>query len=59
MTIYEPFKPEPITILGVPCPECSARMMLACIEPEKPGYDRRTFECQKCSYSEEVVVNFE
>ena len=31
------------------CPECRSSMRLAWIEPdEKPGYDKRTFECLHC-----------
>jgi hypothetical protein len=32
------------------CPTCGITMMLACIEPDKPGHDRRTFECFECKY---------
>ena len=40
-----------------PCPECRASMRLAWIEPgEKPGFDRRTFECTHCHHSETVTV---
>jgi hypothetical protein len=31
------------------CSECGKPMRLACIEPDKPGFDLRTFECAKCS----------
>jgi len=40
------------------CPECSALMYLALIEPEKPGFDLRTFECPRCQHVETVVVEF-
>ena len=34
---------------GRRCPECCGSMRLAWIEPdEKPGYDKRTFECLHC-----------
>jgi len=32
-------------------------MYLAIIEPEKPGFDLRTFECPRCQHVETVVVN--
>jgi len=32
-----------------PCPNCGARMWFAQIMPDKPGYDRRTFECRDAS----------
>ncbi len=40
------------------CPKCSARMYLAIIEPEKPGFDLRTYECPSCRHAETVVVEF-
>jgi transcription elongation factor Elf1 len=33
-------------------------MYLAYIEPEKPGFDLRTFECPRCQHAEAVVVQF-
>jgi transcriptional regulator NrdR family protein len=38
------------------CPECSALIYLAMIEPEKPGFDLRTFECPRCQHAKTVVV---
>lgn len=38
------------------CPVCEHRMALEQIEPDKPGYDRRTFECPSCEHVETVVV---
>jgi len=36
-------------IIGRPfCELCKSQMWLACIEPDEPGYDRRTFECPAC-----------
>jgi transcription elongation factor Elf1 len=35
---------------------CGSRMLLARIEPEKPGYELRTFECPTCEHSMSVVV---
>ena len=36
-------------IIGRPfCEMCKSQMWLACIEPDQPGYDRRTFECPGC-----------
>ena len=40
------------------CPTCTAQMYLARIEPEKPGYDLRTFECPMCQHVETAVVQF-
>jgi hypothetical protein len=38
------------------CSKCSRPMRLACIEPVKPGFDLRTFECTKCNSSERFLV---
>jgi hypothetical protein len=40
------------------CPKCTMQMYLAQIEPGRPGFDLRTFECPKCKHSESVVVKF-
>jgi predicted RNA-binding Zn-ribbon protein involved in translation (DUF1610 family) len=39
------------------CPKCGTQMMLARIEPDAPGEDRRTFECPMCEHSESILVN--
>lgn len=31
-------------------------MMLTRIEPARPGYDLRTFECRECDHTESVVT---
>ena len=39
------------------CPECCSSMRLAWIEPdEKPGYDKRTFECLHGRHLDTVTV---
>lgn len=42
-----------------PCTRCKGSMMLTCIEPSKPGFDFRTFECQDCAYVEGFVVEID
>jgi hypothetical protein len=32
-------------------------MLLRLIEPEEPGFDAQTFECQKCFVSETFVIS--
>lgn len=41
------------------CPDCTAPMHLVSIEPESQQFDRRTFNCPKCHYSETVIVRFD
>jgi hypothetical protein len=46
-------------IIGRPfCGVCKAQMWLACIEPDKPDYDKRTFECPVCSNVTVKVVKY-
>jgi hypothetical protein len=40
------------------CPKCSAVMMLARMEPDRPGHDKRTFECPVCDHAASEVVQF-
>jgi hypothetical protein len=36
-------------VIGRPfCELCKSQMWLACIEPDEPGHDGRTFECRGC-----------
>jgi hypothetical protein len=41
----------------VPCVKCSKPMRLSCIEPTEPGFDVRTFECEKCRHAVKFVVS--
>ena len=51
--------PKPTqTAVTMPCPQCHGTMVLSRIEPDKPGYDRRTFECPKCLRCETVTVKY-
>ena len=41
------------------CPKCGVPMFMSQIDPsDKPDYDVRTFECQRCDYSETITVQF-
>ena len=40
------------------CPECTAQMYLARIEPDKPGFDLRTFECSKCNNADQYIIEY-
>ena len=46
-------------VIGRPfCEVCKAQMWLACIEPDKPDYDKRTFECPVCPNITVKVVKY-
>lgn len=34
-------------------------MKLTCSEPDKPGFDLRTFECAHCARVESITVNLD
>ncbi len=38
------------------CSGCGKPRRLARIEPDKPGFDLRIFECAKCSTGESFIV---
>jgi len=40
------------------CPICDGQMFLRRIDPDKPDYDRRTFECAMCDHIEITVVKY-
>lgn len=40
------------------CAKCGCQMWLARIEPGRPGYDHRTFECPVCEQVEAVDVKY-
>jgi hypothetical protein len=40
------------------CPKCGTQMWLATIEPDRPGHDRRTFECPRCQVEKVEIVKF-
>ena len=41
-----------------PCTKCGAPMILARIEPVKPGFDLRTFECSKCNNADQYIIEY-
>ena len=50
--------PEHINVLihRPACPKCQTPMMIARIMPASVGFSLRTFECPKCDYSHQVMV---
>jgi len=44
-------------IKGPRCQKCGETMALRIIEPERPGFDSRTFECPKCFGTETLVAS--
>jgi hypothetical protein len=42
----------------IPCSKCSRPMRLSSIEPSKPGFDIRTFECERCHKTVQYSVSF-
>jgi transposase-like protein len=44
----------PTLLLTPVCPDCGREIELVRIEPARPGYDMRTFDCADCGYSKNV-----
>jgi predicted RNA-binding Zn-ribbon protein involved in translation (DUF1610 family) len=44
----QPTIPTKYPIVRPPCPKCGREMVITRIEPDRLGYDLRTFECTKC-----------
>jgi hypothetical protein len=40
------------------CTKCGSEMMLARIEPAKPGFDLRTFECSECNNADQYIIEY-
>lgn len=38
------------------CADCEAPMILSLLEPDRPGFDLRTFVCLMCAATESIVV---
>jgi hypothetical protein len=38
------------------CADCESPMILSCLEPDKPGFDLRTYVCLMCAATESIVV---
>jgi hypothetical protein len=41
----------------IPCAKCDKSMKLSSIEPTGPGFDVRTFECEKCNHIVKFAVS--
>jgi hypothetical protein len=38
------------------CPDCECPMVVSHLEPDKPGFDLRTYVCLMCSATKSIVV---
>ena len=51
------FADSPVTTTVRPyCSKCGAPMWLTRIEPDKPGFARRSFECPRCQHQMTEVI---
>ena len=57
MSAAQPAVLELDSVLRPLCPKCGMKMWLARIEPDRPGHDKRMFDCTNCGHAENVVVN--
>ena len=51
VTLYRPVTSYSASIVRPHCIQCGETMILAQIEPVKPGFEKHTFECRKCEHS--------
>jgi transposase-like protein len=52
-------EPPRAVIVRPNCPTCGTRTALVRIFPDRPGYDQRTYECQRCEHELTEVVRFQ
>ena len=38
------------------CADCECPMILSRLEPDKPGFDLRTYACLMCAATESIIV---
>jgi hypothetical protein len=59
MPEYQPVSSAHVSAIERPrCPRCNRnRMLLSKLETGPSGFDRRTFECQKCGRVETTVIS--
>jgi transposase-like protein len=52
-------KPPTAVIVRPNCPTCGTRTSLVRIFPDRPGYDKRTYECPRCERELTEIVRFQ
>jgi len=55
---YESFA-DSATIVRPTCSKCGAPLWLTRVEPDIPGFARRTFECPRCQNRSSEVIELE
>jgi hypothetical protein len=53
-----PGRDETIESKPQPCTKRGAPTILARIEPARPGFDLRTFECSKCNNADQYIIEY-
>jgi hypothetical protein len=53
--VFEPATVHSNAIVRPVCSVCGTATLLVGIEPERPGYELRTFECLMCRHFETAV----
>ena len=56
--VLGPMEPPPVVDpnKNFACPECGGMMWVVWAEPEKMGFERRSYECSVCLHTETVMV---
>jgi hypothetical protein len=55
MSKYQPATAHSDSIERPTCPKCRTKMRLFGIEPERPEYELRSFECPKCNHIQTAI----
>jgi predicted RNA-binding Zn-ribbon protein involved in translation (DUF1610 family) len=55
MPEIQPIPRIPDRLVQLACSNCATTMVLTQINPDKPGYETRTFHCPRCGYAETKV----
>ena len=56
MTVHAYTPTSPKVVEGPQCEKCGTTMHIIRMEPDKPGYDLRTFRCEACENVMSLVV---
>jgi hypothetical protein len=53
--VFEPASAHSEAVVRPVCSVCGTATLLVGIEPERPGYELRTFECPTCRHFETAI----
>jgi transposase-like protein len=57
-TMRHTYVAQGVVVIRPQCPACGHQMWITRIEPDKPDYDKRTFECPECKNELTEIVKY-